>query len=399
MKRSKTPLLYNIHMITLALFFLWRLLDFAVAAFAGRFIPYLGFFPYKEILADYRLPAFLNALAGFDGVQYLTLVREGYNTYTQAYFPLYFLLVRAVSFLFPLFQAARPRNELLAAIFVSNTSFLGGLYFFRGYLTALFPKNRQAVLWSLVLLLLFPTSFFFGAVYTEGLFFLLFAAALYFYKKENYPAAIIAAALSSAARLMGVFLFIPILTDLVFRVRAGKPAGGWRIAAVLAPFAGFAAYAAYLWASVGDPLFFFHAQPAFGAHRSTSLVTLPQVYYRYLKIFLTAAPNFQYFVSFIEFMVFSMVLAVLVTDLLRLMRRGKMNPDRLGLNLFSLLNIILPTATGTFSSVPRYALFSVSFFLFIAETKNTALRAVAALIFLAFHLVLLGFFAQGYFVG
>jgi len=38
----------------------------------------------------------------------------------------------------------------------------------------------------LFFILTFPTSFFFGAVYTEGLFFLLFALTLYFLKKENY---------------------------------------------------------------------------------------------------------------------------------------------------------------------------------------------------------------------
>jgi len=40
--------------------------------------------------------------------------------------------------------------------------------------------------WVLFFILTFPTSFFFGAVYTEGLFFLLFALTLYFLKKENY---------------------------------------------------------------------------------------------------------------------------------------------------------------------------------------------------------------------
>jgi len=46
--------------------------------------------------------------------------------------------------------------------------------------------NKENFFWLLFFILTFPTSFFFGAVYTEGLFFLLFALTLYFLKKENY---------------------------------------------------------------------------------------------------------------------------------------------------------------------------------------------------------------------
>jgi len=129
--------------------------------------------------------AFISSFANFDGAQYLTLVREGYNTYTQAYFPLYFLLVRAVALLFPTPNAIRSHNDMLSAVLVSNVSFVLGLILFKKYLKTMIPveTHRNA---SLLFLLLFPTSFFFGAVYTEGLFFFLCIGSLYFLKKKNY---------------------------------------------------------------------------------------------------------------------------------------------------------------------------------------------------------------------
>src|SRR3972149_7985093 len=102
-------------MLTLFLFLAWRSFDFLIAFLVPRFIPCLGFFPYGEIFKDYGLSTFISSFANFDGAQYLTLVREGYNTYTQAYFPLYFLLVKAVALLFPTPNAIRSHNDMLSA--------------------------------------------------------------------------------------------------------------------------------------------------------------------------------------------------------------------------------------------------------------------------------------------
>ncbi len=405
---------YNRVMIVL-LFTIWRVLGFFVALLAQQIIPFLGFFPYRELLTDYRLPTFISSFANFDGTQYLTLVREGYNTYTQAYFPLYFLLVKAVALFFPMFNAPRPHNDLFAGLLVSNVFFLAGLLLFKKYLCLLFPDNKGIALWTIFCLLCFPTSFFFGAVYTEGLFFFLFIGSLYFLKKKNYVLACILAGLSSVTRLMGVFLIIPFILSQISNIKSpastakrGEQNLNSKVKSLLflcAPLFGCIGYMLYLWKTVGDPLFFFNAQPVFGANRSTHLIVLPQVYYRYLKIFFTADWSFQYFISLVELSVFTFVFLILVFDLLRIVKLNKhwkleiRNYDRLALNLFSFANIILPALTGTFSSIPRYALFSLSFFLYLAEIKNTAVKIAVTGIFLVLHVILLGFFIQGYFVG
>ena len=176
---------------------------------------------------------------------------------------------------------------------------------------------------------------------------------------------------------------------------------------VFSPLMGFLLYAGYLWKTVGDPLFFFRVQPVFGANRSTNLILLPQVYFRYLKIFFTANWNFQYFISLVEFVIFSFVFIILILDLIKNFStksrspfgRKLINYERIALNIFSFINLILPTLTGTFSSIPRYSLMSLSFFLFLGEMKNKQVKTLIAILFFILHMVLLGFFIQGYFVG
>ena len=290
---------------------------------------------------------------------------------------------------------------MLSAILVSNVFFVLGLFLYKKYLEVIMfvetghapslHKHITTRVWVLIFLLLFPTSFFFGAVYTEGLFFFLCIGSLYFLKKKNYWLAGLFAALSSATRLMGIFLFVPFIFHFInlkliknFKLKISN-------LVLLSPFIGFGIYCLYLWKTVGDPFFFFHVQPVFGANRSTNIILLPQVYFRYLKIFFTANWNFQYFVSLIEFVIFSFVFIILILDLTRLATRRVKNYERLALNIFSFINLLLPTLTGTFSSIPRYSLMSISLFLFLGEMKNKYLKILIAVLFFILHVVLLGF--------
>ena len=187
---------------------------------------------------------------------------------------------------------------------------------------------------------------------------------------------------------MGVFLFIPILID---NWRSAKN----RITAV-GPMIGIGLYMAYLHVIVRDPIAFFHAQSAFGAGRSTQLVLLPQVLFRYLKIFLTTPPSFALFVALVEFVIFSAVLGIVCYQLYGL-SKGRGTEHR-AVTLFSLINILLPTATGTLLSTPRFALLSLSVFIFLGQLQHTMIRRMLLIIQSVLHIVLATYFIQGYFV-
>ena len=412
-------------------FFIWRIVDTVIAYISSILIPYLGFFPYKEIFMDYKLSSFISSFANFDGAQYLIIIREGYNNLTQAYFPLYPLLVRFIS---PIFVS----NHLLAGLLLSNLCFLIGLFFFWKYLIILTGRdslrrndnkasnvNNSTILF----LLLFPTSFFFGALYTEGLFFLLTALVLWGLKNKKYWLVVISGLLAALTRFIGVFLIIPIGFHLISESQKSKVKSQnyklkvkninnahisqvsnfkfqiLNLLPLLTPILGLLTYTTYLWKTTGDPLFFFNTQPVFGANRSTHLIFLPQVYYRYFKIFLTATPDFQYLISMFEFIIFNFCLTILVISLVDSWRKFKGKDFRLwlsisnGLLLFSFINLLLPTLTGTFSSIPRYVLMSLSVFIYLGNIKKSWVKIIIGCFFGILHILCLGFFIQGYFVG
>ncbi len=239
---------------------------------------------------------------------------------------------------------------------------------------------------------LFPTSFFFGAVYTEGVFFLFFVLTLFFLQKKQYLLVAVFSLLASLTRLIGLFLIIPIFFSLI----KNKKLKSVSSFILLSPLIGFFIYAFYLWRSTGDPLFFLNSQPAFGANRSSSPIFLPQVYWRYLKIFFTANFNYQYFIALAEFIFFNLGLIVLIFDFKK--NYCEKNLSLLGLTIFSLINLILPSLTGTFSSIPRYLLLSLSLFIYLGKIKNRLKLMVIGMVFFLFHIIFLSFFIQGYFV-
>ena len=371
-------------------FLIWRIFDFLVIFLSQKVIPYLGFFPYSDQLPGFNLLSWVSALANFDGLHYISIARSGYAQYEQAFFPLYPMLIK---FLTPLFF----NNQLLTGLIISNVSFFIGI--------TILARSYKDGNWLLIFLLAFPTSFFFGAVYTEGLFFLLLIFALYFLKKEKYLLVVVFSFLASLTRLVGVFLIIPMIFHFINKNK--KPII-YYLSSIISPILGLGIYCLYLWQTTGDPLFFLTSQPIFGANRSSHLIILPHVYWRYFKIFITAAHDSRYFVSLIEFLMFNFVFVVLILDLFKIIKL-KINElmnyelritnyNQLGLNIFSFANLILPTLTGTFSSIPRYSLFSISFFIYLSQIKNVVIKYSIIGIFLILHILLLGYFTQGYFI-
>lgn len=398
--------------LTSILFLFWRIGDLTTAYITKLLNKYNEHFIYRFKLYHHNphIPKFLVSFANYDGAHYLHIAHSGYNQYEQAFFPLFPFLIHTLSIIFN-------DNYFLPGFFLANISFLLGLYFFKKYLEIL-EKNKETLTWVLLFLLTFPYSFFFGAVYTEGLFFLLVCTTLYFTQKKQYGLMIIFSVLASLTRFTGIFLIIPLLAmllpkknkitiinstikhklvSLFYYLLSNKKA----IFISLSPLLGLIIYMAYLFLTLHDPWAFYNTQSAFNNGRTIhKLIFLPQVYYRYLHIFFTARYNIIYFIAMVEFVIFNLFFIVLAYDLLKLLKKKNtpLNANLIGLNIFSFINLIIPTLTGTLTSVPRYALFSLSFFIRIAEIKNIMIRTFILIIFAIFHIILLSLFIQGYFV-
>lgn len=306
--------------------------------------------------------------ANFDGVHYLWIAQYGYKHFYEAFFPLYPLLIRFLSTLFHLPVAS-------VAIGVSHASILLGLAIF--YRLAKMKKFKGA-LWAVLLILLYPGSFFFAAVYPTSLFFLLSVATFYAAETKRWWLAGFLGLSASATSLFGIILF-PALALIA-----------WRPQLLLIPV-GLVAYMAYLFKTAGDALAFYTVQPFFGAERTAEkIVLLPQVLWRYMKILLQVpADSVIYWVSVLELSLLGFALWLLW----RGMRRRSFFPYL----MYSATVIILPTLTGTLSSFPRYLLSAFPLFLLLGE-ESVAKKSVLAVIFLASLIIFTSAFLRGHFV-
>ena len=191
---------------------------------------------------------------GWDAGWYLSIAQRGYSfdpngPSNVAFFPLFPLLIKAV--------AAVTGSVALAGLLIANVAALGAvLVLWRWVRAEAGPAAAErAALWLLV----YPFSFYLNSIYAEALFFLLATLALEASSRGRRMTAGLWGALAATTRPMGVLLTPALAWGLWSDWRKGRPVGPRDVVAVALPAAGLAAYMAYLWAAVGDPLAFWTA--------------------------------------------------------------------------------------------------------------------------------------------
>lgn len=353
------------------LFIIWRLLLFLFAFIAPVIIPNFGNrFPYVELLQGSHLPAWLWPFGNFDGVHYLGIAQHAYSyQYTQAFFPLYPIIIKIISFL-------TFGNYLAAALIVSNVFFLCTLLIF--YKFVALKYNQKIAIWSCIFLSAFPTSFYFGAVYTESLFLFLIIYSFYLYEKKKLWQSYLVAALSSGTRLIGLFVapFLIKKKKLSFYPFLIVPLG-------------FLFYVLYLKIEFNNPLYFLSSQEIFGQARSTNrIIFLPQVLFRYLKIILTTNG------LALTTALFELV-STIFAYLILISSYKKVNFRYLA---FAFIAISIPTLTGTLASMPRYILIAFPIYIYLAMIKNIYLKSFILTISIIFLFIATILFTRGYWV-
>lgn len=355
----------------IVLFIIWRILLFLFAFIAPLIIPSFGNrFPYVELLKSSYLPNWLWSFGNFDGVHYLGIAQHAYSyQYTQAFFPLYPIIIKIASYL-------TLGNYLLAALIVSNIFFLCTLLLF--YKFVALKYHQKTAFWSCIFLSAFPTSFYFGAVYTESLFLFLIICSFYLYEKEKLWQSYLVSALSSGTRLIGLFV-------APFLIKKKKL---WFYPFLVVPL-GFLAYVLYLKIEFNNPLYFLSSQEIFGQARSTNhIVLLPQVFFRYLKIILTT--------SGLTLMTALFELGSTIFAYLVLMFSYKKIDFRY--LAFAFVAITIPTFTGTLASMPRYILVAFPIYIYLAMIKNIYLKCLILTIFIIVLFIATILFVRGYWV-
>jgi hypothetical protein len=363
---------------TISLWGGWRLALIIIAAIGMAVLPFKPSFPYAEtLLLPHGSPLFWS-WANFDGVHYIGIAEKSYFAqFTQAFFPLYPLLIRALNQLV--------HNSILNGLIISNVTFLGSLWLL--YKLARLDLSTAAAKRTLIFLLVFPTSFFFASLYTESLFLLVTLASFYAARRRRWLLAGVCGALAAATRILGVLLIPALLIEYLSWPKRSR----WGWWTLLLPAAGLLLYMYYLNVSFHDPLYFLHAQPAFGAGRSgDKIILLYQVFWRYLKMLLTVPVTTLVYYTVAQEFTAALVFLCLSLLAFKFTRRSYA--------VFGILAYILPTLTGTFSSMPRYVLIIFPAFMLLGRIQSRPIRYALYAISLALLALNVVLFTRGYWV-
>ena len=200
----------------------------------------------------------------------------------MAFFPLLPVLIRLTRLI--------TGDTLVAGLLVANVALLLAVMLL--HVLAAEEHDQPTADRAVWYLLIFPTSFYGSAVYSESLFLLLAIAALYLARKNRWWAAGIASVLGAMTRFVGILL-APMLVVEWLQQRAQRKdvfsAGAEQeltanrrpdrtalIAASLAPI-GTLAYMMYLARNFGDALAFLHASEAWGRLPAALTTTLAEL--------------------------------------------------------------------------------------------------------------------------
>ena len=215
----------------------------------------------------------LEPWAHWDGVWFLRIAADGYAAHgqSQAFFPLYPMLVRGVA-------VVTGHNYVIAGLVVSLACYAGAMAMLFKLAHALL--GPRVALWSVVLISVFPTALFFQAVYSESLFLLLTLLSLWWARRSRWALAGLAGLLAALTRSAGAVLLLPLAViwweqrrGAAVRLPGGpaacpappatRPRASSAAWLLLVP-AGLALYMAYLWWAFGDPLLFGSMQAYWG---------------------------------------------------------------------------------------------------------------------------------------
>ncbi|KKR71955.1 MAG: hypothetical protein UU81_C0003G0018 [Microgenomates group bacterium GW2011_GWC1_41_8] len=378
-------------------FFTWKTLVIFLAFVAVYLLPLHTEFIPKDPYRD-GLPYFIWIWGNFDGYHYMTIAQNGYGFLQHPFFPLYPLLIRIVLYVLRL-------TPLLAGLVVSHVAFIGSLVVI--YRLLMIDRIKPGISWFMPLIL-FPTSFYYGAVYNDSLYLLFASLTLFFGRKHKWILASIMGGLASLTRLNGLalisFLCIEYITQSDSRITT------WRFnkfkQKILMYILEFKKHIVSVWFIV-IPISFFsylmYVQLVYGSWYlvfsamrvwNQDRITFPlQVFFRYFKI-IALYPHFDivYFVAFFEISLVIFYCYMLLFGYKKI---------RLSYWVYILISFLIPSLTGTFAGMPRYALHLYPFFLTIGmwlTTKHLAVRILYYGISIALFLFSIALFTRGYFV-
>lgn len=330
-------------------------------------------------------------LALFDASNYITIAKYGYPSYQvglEAFFPVFPLLLRVLSFPMKFFFSY-PFGIIMAGNLITITCFAFSLNFLKK-IAHLDGADKTSNL-SMIILILFPFSFFFLSLYTESLFLLLIIASFYYARQGKWVVACILACLVSAVRLPGLLIAPALLVEFLYQknwsFKKSMPQLLWLL---IAPIGAFF-YFLYLQFYRGGYNIYFRAYNTSWPNRKFT----PIFFWSFLEPIYSAMfrhrairPNDIIGLIMILFALFGIFCLI----------KYKARPSYIILSVFS---VILPLLSGSLDSIGRYymVIFPIIIYLGIFFEKHKKLFYLYICSSAAASFYLLMLFVRGVFIG
>lgn len=319
---------------------------------------------------------------------YISIAEEGYKYEgvplpSVAFFPLLPLLIRA--------GMAFGLDSLVAGVLISNLALLlATLFFYRLVQMEWGDKIADRAIWYF---LIFPTSLFGSAIYSEALFLLCSIGALYFARRGFWESAGLLGFFAALSRFLGVLVAPLLLVEWWLqrqKPQAQRPPLWAMLTSVFVPL-GTGAYMLYLWRVFGDPLAFTHASAAWGRTASSPWAMIGDLLTRPVQGWGAALAGGAIHLD--NWMDFLFVLAFLVMGLILCAQK------RWSEGVFVTVGALVPLFSGLLMSQRRYMWVLFPAFVLLARlgthTWVDRLLTVLFLVGLALFTIL---FANGYWV-
>lgn len=293
----------------------------------------------------------LNGFFRWDSGWYLNIAKRGYSyepdaTSSVAFYPL-------------LPYSARYLGHLLgsvpiAGLAISNAATVGAIYSLRR-LGGVLHGDEVGKLAS-ILLLVFPTSLFLSAFYTEGLYVCMAAASMYCYFRERFIWCGVLGMLAMLSRSTGMVLFVALLCDLGVRLYRRELPPSLPMLALFAIPAGLAVFMLMQHVQVGDPFAFSKTMKHWGRHSAWPWEGIVEAVRR---THFTFPVNFAKTQRFIDMLFALGFLGIGVAMALA--------GQRIALWVYVIVGMLLPLSTYELAGMSRYSLGLFPAFPFLAR--------------------------------
>jgi hypothetical protein len=322
-----------------------------------------------------------DAFSRWDAWHYTRIALSGYpvdDAARAAFFPLFPTLVRGLAEITG--RTDQPALFASAVVVANVCLLLATMALIALARLDLGERDARRAAWYL---LAFPTSLFLSAGYAESLLLALTLGAILACRSGHWLTAGVLGGFAAVSRPVGVLVGVVLLVEAFLEWRAGR-LRPWRPAiAVLLPGAALLGWMAHLWMRLGDPLAFIHAQGGWDRQIGTPWDTI----IGWFNGRMTLATGYHSLTD----LAFTLLGAVMLVLAWRWLRRSYA--------LYFAAMMLVPLATGSLVSMPRFVLAMFPMYLVLAILgRRQAVHDSLLVVGMGLGGVYMALFAQWYWV-